>query len=599
MSLIVNRRELDFQLYEVARIELLFRSGRFEHLDRDSLGSMLDLAERLAEEFYLPVAATLDAREPVFLDGKVRLPEATGRALRAFADAGLFALTFDAASGGMQLPYTASMAINGIFAAANQSIFNYSMLTVAAAHLLEAWADAKQKALFLPPLVAGRWFGTMCLSEPQAGSSLADIVTRAEPAGDGTYRIVGAKMWISGGDHDLAENIVHLVLARIAGAPAGVKGISLFIVPKFRVAACGVAPESNNVTLVGLNHKMGQRGTTNCLLNFGESGPTLGHLVGEPHQGLRYMFHMMNEARITVGHGAVAAALAGYLYALDYATERRQGRLPGQKAATAAPVAIIHHPDVRRMLLAQKVAVEGAQSLILYCALLLDHKALAGTQAEAADLELLLQVLTPIAKSWPAEHCLEANKLAIQVLGGAGYTRDHPVERLYRDNRLNHIHEGSYGIQGLDLLGRKVRLENGRGLQLLFERISETISSVSGSELSLWAGELEQQLQSWHGATEASRNCPDQLLALANATAYLDAAGHVVLAWLWLRQAAIAQQRLAQASDSDRVFYEGKFLSCRYCFRHVLPSARQAFALVASLDDTNLAVQPEHLHAGR
>ena len=251
------------------------------------------------------------------------------------------------------------------------------------------------------------------------------------------------------------------------------------------------------------------------------------------------------------------------------------------------------------MLLAQKAAVEGAQSLILHCALLIDRKALAGTQAEAADLELLLQVLTPIAKSWPAEHCLEANKLAIQVLGGAGYTRDHPVERLYRDNRLNHIHEGSYGIQGLDLLGRKARMENGRGLQLLFECIKQTISSVNGPELSLWARELDEQLERWQSATEASRNCRDELLALANATAYLDAAGHVVVAWLWLRQASVAQHRLAAASDSDRAFYESKILACRYFFRSVLPSAGLAFALVTSLDDTNLAVQPEHLHAGR
>jgi butyryl-CoA dehydrogenase len=344
---------------------------------------------------------------------------------------------------------------------------------------------------------------------------------------------------------------------------------------------------------------MGQRGTTNCLLNFGEAGPTIGYLVGEPHEGLRYMFHMMNEARINVGHGAVTSALAGYLYALNYASERRQGRLPGQKATSSPPVATIQHPDVRRMLLAQKAAVEGAQALIFYCAQLVDRKAVAATPAEAADLELLLQVLTPIAKSWPAEHCLEANKLAIQVLGGAGYTRDHPVERLYRDNRLNHIHEGAYGIQGLDLLGRKVRLEGGRGLQLLSGRIRETISAATGSDLSGLASELERLLARSHSATEASLRCPDELLAQANATAYLDAAGHVVLGWMWLRQSLTAQQRLAQANESDRAFYEGKIFACRYFYRSVLPMAELYFTLVARLEDTHVAIQPEHLHAGR
>jgi hypothetical protein len=294
---------------------------------------------------------------------------------------------------------------------------------------------------------------------------------------------------------------VHLVLARTPGAPPGIKGISLFIVPKRWVDGHGEPGDTNNITLVGLNHKMGQRGTTNCLLNFGERGPTRAYLVGEPHQGLRYMFDMMNEARISVGHGAVTSGLVGYLYSLDYASERRQGRLPGHKDAASPQVPIIQHADVKRMLLAQKAAVEGALALILYCASLVDHKAVAATEAEADDLELLLQTLTPIAKSWPSEHCLEANKWAIQVLGGAGYTLDHPFERLYRDNRLNHIHEGAYGIQGLDLLGRKVRLSGGRGLELLFTRIRETLSSVQDPELQPWARTLSDLIVHWRHAS--------------------------------------------------------------------------------------------------
>jgi alkylation response protein AidB-like acyl-CoA dehydrogenase len=599
MSVIVSRRDLDFLLYELEGIESLFQTARFAHMDRTQLEIMLDAAQSLAQEHYLPAAAILDAEEPSFVNGTVRVPPAAGPALRAFADAGLFAQTFDESVGGLQLPYTVSVAINGMFSAANQALANYSMLTIAAAHLLEAWGDASQKAIFLPPMLQGRWFGTMCLSEPQAGSSLADITTRAEPVADGTYRIIGTKMWISGGEHDLAENIVHMLLAKIPGGPPGVKGISLFIVPKLRVDRRGVSGASNNITLVGLNHKMGQRGTTNCLLNFGERGPTIGYLLGEPHQGLRCMFHMMNEARISVGHGAVTSALAGYLYSLDYASERRQGRLPGQKDAASPQVPIICHADVRRMLLAQKVAVEGALALIIYCAILVDRKAAAATQAEAADLELLLQVLTPIAKSWPAEHCLEANKLAIQVLGGAGYTRDHPVERFYRDNRLNHIHEGAYGIQGLDLLGRKVRLDGGRGLELLFRLMRESTGAVQEPELSGWAQELERMIDHWRRATDACLSCPNEAAALANATNYLEAAGHVVLGWLWLRQAAVAHRKLPQAGGSDRSFYEAKLLACRYFFRRVLPGAALEFDLVQSHDDTCLAMQPEHFHAGR
>jgi len=599
MSVIVNRSDLDFLLYEVEGIVSLFTAPRFANLDRASLERMLDAAQALAEDLYLSSAALLDRRPPEVVDGAVRLPSEASRALKEFAAAGLVAQTFDESVGGLQLPYTASVAINGMFSAANQALFNYSMLTIAAAHLLEMWGDARQKVIYLPPMLEGRWFGTMCLSEPQAGSSLADITTRAEPASDGTYRITGTKMWISGGEHNLAENIVHLLLAKIPGGPPGVKGISLFIVPKLRVEESGSIGEDNHVTLVGLNHKMGQRGTTNCLLNFGEHGATIGHLIGNPHEGLRYMFHMMNEARISVGHGAVTSGLVGYLYSLDYASERRQGRLPGHKDAASPQVAIIQHPDVRRMLLSQKAAVEGGLALIFYCALLVDRKAVAAAPAEIHDLELLLQILTPIAKSWPSEHCLEANKLAIQILGGAGYTQDHPVERLYRDNRLNHIHEGSYGIQGLDLLGRKVRLEDGRGLKLLFSRIGETTAALNEGELARWARQLDELVVLWRETTNACSSCPAELLSLSNATSYLDAAGHVVVGWLWLRQAAVAHRKLHGGGEADRKFYEGKMFACAFFYRYVLPNAAVAFKLVRSLDDTCLSMQPEHFHAGR
>lgn len=474
MTIIVDRRNLDFLFYEMFGLEAVLSAEIFAHCDRAVVEQIVNAAQRLAEDLYLPSAARLDACPPSFVNGEVEIMPEVGKALAAYADSGLSAQLFPHEQGGLQLPYSVGMAVNGMFIAANLGIYNYSMLTTAAAHLLLAFGTDEQKARYARPMIKGQWLGTMCLSEPQAGSSLADITTRAEPADDGTYHLFGTKMWISGAGHRITENIVNLVLAKIPGGPGGVKGLSLFIVPQRLVDEEGKVGEDNHITLVGLNHKMGQRGTTNCMLNFGESGPTVGFLVGQPHQGLRYMFHMMNEARIGVGHGATMSGLAGYLYSREYAKNRTQGRRIGQKDPHTPQVPLIEHADVRRMLLAQKTQVEGALALCFFCFLLVDRHALAQGD-EKKDLELLLEILTPIAKSWPSEHCLEANKLAIQILGGAGYTHDHPVERFYRDNRLNHIHEGTYGIQGIDLLGRKVRMAGGRGLALLVSRIEETI----------------------------------------------------------------------------------------------------------------------------
>ncbi|MBB6125053.1 acyl-CoA dehydrogenase C-terminal domain-containing protein [Sphingobium subterraneum] len=595
MSIIVDSRNLDFILFEMLNLTDILNSEQFAHCDRAVVTQILDSAQRLAEDLYLPSAARLDASPPEFVNGGVEIMPEVQTALAAYAEAGLSAQAFDHALGGLQLPFSVSMAANGMFTAANLGISNYSMLTTAGAHLLAAFGTEEQKARYAVPLIEGRWSGTMCLSEPQAGSSLSDITTRAEPAGDGTYRISGTKMWISGAAHHMTENIVNLVLAKIPGGPAGVKGISLFIVPQRLVAEDGTVGEENNITLVGLNHKMGQRGTTNCLLNFGETGPTVGYLIGEPHRGLHYMFHMMNEARISVGHGATMSGLAGYLYSRNYARERLQGRRIGQKDPQSPQVPLVEHADIRRMLLAQKAQVEGALALCSYCGLLVDQQALADGN-ERDDLTLLLEVLTPIAKSWPSEHCLEANKLAIQILGGAGYTLDHPVERFYRDNRLNHIHEGAYGIQGIDLLGRKVRMAGGRGRDLLVARITETIEQASVvPALADFARQLTTALEAFQRATDASLACDNQERALANATLYLDATGTVVVGWLWLWQALVAARALETGDAAPSAFYEMKITTCRYFFRYVLPLVHTGFALVEELDDVCLSWTPEQL----
>ncbi len=600
MSMIVDRRELDFVLFELLDIERLCRHSRYAAYDAGSVRQMLDTAQGIAEEHFLPVAAEVDADEPRFTGGKVLMPAATGTALKAHAQAGFFALPFAEEVGGLQAPWVLHTAASGMFVCANTAVANYAFLTIAAANLLNAFGSEELKARFLPPMLEGRWFGTMCLSEPQAGSSLADIRTTATPGDDGLYRIRGSKMWISGGEHDISDNIVHMVLARIAGSPAGSKGISLFLVPKHRLGEGGSAGLMNSIALAGLNHKMGQRGTANCLLNFGESGETLGYLIGEPDRGLEYMFHMMNEARIGVGHASVMTALGGYLHASDYAKTRAQGRPIDQKDPLAPQVPIITHADIRRMLMAQKAAVEGAQALCLYAATLVDELTISNETEEAVWLRALLGLLTPVVKSWPSEHCLEANKWAMQVLGGYGYTRDYPLERLYRDNRLNHIHEGTFGIQGIDLLGRKIGGDKGRTMRRFMEIMRRTAAAASGIErLSEDAARMTECLDALSETTDMLLACGDPAVRLANATVYLDAFGHVVIGWMWVRQAIVAENALRAGTGTEDLFYEAKLATCWYFSRYELPLAVTRLKLCAALDTTCLDAQPAMFGSAR
>jgi alkylation response protein AidB-like acyl-CoA dehydrogenase len=593
MSAIINRRDLDFLLYEVLDVPKLCGAARYAQQDRSTFDSVIEAAHALAEKKFLPFAAKLDANEPHFDGQRVHLIPEVKDALAAYIEGGFLSAAFEADVGGLQLPYVVAQAVAALFASANGPAVGYVMLTAAAANLLRAHGTPEQQATYMRPMIEGRWFGTMCLSEPQAGSSLGDIKTKATPAEDGSYRISGNKMWISGGEHDLSENIVHLVLARLDGAPAGVKGISLFIVPKFQVLAEGSLGARNGVRLVGLNHKMGSRGTVNTVLNFGET-PCTGYLVGKPNEGLACMFHMMNEARIGVGLAGVMSGYAGYLCALDYARNRPQGRPVSNKNVDAKPIAIIEHTDVRRMLLQQKAYVEGGLALCLYCAKLVDEKAIATDAQKKAETHLLLEILTPIAKAWPAEFCLEANKLAIQVLGGYGYTRDYPVERHYRDNRLNAIHEGTNGIQGLDLLGRKVTMQQGAAFRLLLAKIQQTVKSAAADPL------LAEYAAALGKAADAAAQTTMTLgaaamkgqvdLFMANAHLYLEMLGHIVVAWLWLQQAQHAQAGLAKANAVDKNFYDGKLVACRYFFRYELPKSLRNAELLNALDDTCLTM---------
>jgi len=594
MSYLINRRDLDFLLYELLDAASLCRHAQFAQHDRATFEQVIEAAEELAEAQFLPHAAESDQHEPHFDGERVQMIPQVKTALDAFISGGFLSAAFPVADGGLGLPYTIAAAANALFTAANAGTAGYAFLTAAAANLLRVHGSAEQKERYMRPMLAGRFFGTMCLSEPQAGSSLADIRTRAIPQADGHYHLVGNKMWISGGEHELSDNIVHLVLARIEGAVPGTRGISLFIVPKFRLNAAGNPAARNGVRLAGLNHKMGFRGTTNCALNFGEREPAIGELVGRANEGLACMFHMMNEARIGVGTGAAMMGYAGYRYSLDYAKTRLQGRLPSNKDPASKPVPIIQHSDVRRMLLAQKSYVEGALSLCLYGATLVDELEAEDQASRKEELRLLLDILTPIIKAWPSEWCLEANKLAIQILGGYGYTRDYPVERLYRDNRLNPIHEGTNGIQALDLLGRKVTMHNGAAFQLLLATMQATVQSAgSESALAEYASTLDAAIKLAARTTQtlaAAAQTGQVDLFIANAAHYLEMLGAIVIAWMWLRQALLAQKALADARGADIDFYQGKLSACRYFFRYELPKSERHAQLLMRLDETTLTI---------
>jgi alkylation response protein AidB-like acyl-CoA dehydrogenase len=595
-SPLTNRRNLDFMLYELLGADRLCEYPRFAEHSRDTFGAALDLAHQIALEKFLPHNRKSDLHEPHMVDGKVELIPEIGEAVQAYNDAGFAAALADYEAGGMQLPFVIAQACDSMFSAANPGTIAYPALARGVSNLLETYGTAEQKRLYKQPIIEGRYFGTMCLSEPHAGSSLADIRTTAEPQADGSYRLTGAKMWISAGDHELGENIIHLVLAKIVGAPAGVRGISLFIVPRWKVNADGSRGARNDVRLAGLNHKMGQRGSVNTFLKFGEAGDCDAFLVGQPHQGLVTMFHMMNEERIGVGMGAVLQGVAGYLYSLQYAKERKQGRHPDQKDPNAPPVAIIEHADVRRMLLQQKVYVEGAEALGYYASMLVDH-ARDPDESVRRDSHLLLELLTPIVKAWGSDYSLKANELAVQVLGGYGFTREYPVEQNYRDNRINPIHEGTNGIQALDLLGRKAMMHDGAALKLLMAKIAQAcIEAGADDTLKPLADQLAIAAKHAIDATRAAGKRMaegDVRLALANASHYMTVLGHLAIGWVWLQQATIAQRQLPDATGDDRDFYAGKLQACRFFFATELPLIEHAARLVRDAEPSAFDMQAE------
>jgi len=597
MDTLIDRRDLAFLLYEVLDTGALTGRERFREHSRDTFDAVLDTAERMALERFASHNRAADRYEPRFEDGQVRMLPEVAQAYAAYAGAGFIAASHDYDLGGMQLPETIMAACHGLFTAANPATAAYPFLTAAAANLIRVYGNDWQRRTFLPHMLSGRFSGTMALTEPHAGSSLADIRTSATPTEEGHYLIRDAKIFISGGEQSITENIVHMVLARIKGAPAGTRGLSLFILPKFRVDDQGNRLEANGVGLAGLIHKLGYRGTTSTALSFGDDGPCHGYLVGEPNRGLSYMFRMMNAARLGVGLGAAAIGYRGYRYSLAYARERLQGRPLSEKSPESPQIPIIGHTDVRRMLLAQKAWCEGALALCLYGARLMDDRHTHPDKGKRREAGALLDLLTPVMKAWPSEYGTRANDLAIQVCGGAGYTREYPVEQCWRDNRLNPIHEGTNGIQALDLLSRKLWARQGYGLQLLIRTMQTDLEAAVSDPCRAWALSLSETLQQAIRVTQQlgrALMAGEAEKALANADCYLRLFGHIVVAWMWLRQANAATTGLVTAStEAGRCFYQGKLQAARYFFHRELPTIAQDLVLLRNEDDTCLNMRPE------
>ena len=587
MSTLINIKDLEFLVYDVFKAEKLTEFELYNDHDKTTFDGVIETCHKIALEYFLPHNAKADSNEPTF-DGEVvtTIPEVK-EAWKAFSGAGLINARHSFDEGGMQLPALIQSACMGMITAANPSTAGYPFLTCAAANLIHEFGDDAQKELYLPGMFSGRFSGTMALTEPAVGSSLGDLTTKAIPTSDGTYRLKGQKMYISGGDQDITENIIHLVLARVEGAPSGVKGISLFIAPKYLVNNDQSLAERNDVQLAGLLHKMGYRGTTSTVLNFGEKDNCTAYLIGEEGKGLSYMFKMMNEARIGVGLGAAMIGYRGYLESLAFAKDRPQGRKPSASSAGTPPVNIIEHSDVKRMLLAQKSYVEGSLALCLFASRLVDEH-----EADNNENSLvLLDLLTPVVKSFPSIYGTKANELAIQVLGGSGYIREYPVEQCYRDNRLNPIHEGTQGIQSLDLLGRKLWQKNGLGQKLLMERIQETLQSAASE------AELKELVESYQGYLKLFIETTTLLgmtlqsgkveEALANSAVYLDMMGKMVIAWLWIEMSDVAIKKFrASDAEDDQAFMAGKLQAARYFLRWELPEIKHQADILKSLDDT-------------
>lgn len=572
MAQYYSRRNLNFLLYEVFNATELTHYPYYSAHDRETFDMTIDAVTQIGDTVMFPYFRDLDRNQPELKNGTVTVHPKVGEYLKAMGDAGLIGTGFSFEDGGQQLPEIVNSVIGFILMAANNGMM-YTGLTSGAARLIATFASEELKQTYVEKMLGGKWQGTMALTEPQAGSSLSDITTSATPQADGSYRIKGQKVFISAGDHDQCENIIHLMLARIDGAPKGTKGISLFVVPKYRLDGA-----DNDVTSTGIYHKLGQRGVPAMHLTMGDNDDCLGWLVGEPHRGLNYMFQMMNEARIGVGMTGVAIASAAYGASLQYAKERPQSRRLNQKSALDSPqIPIIQHPDVKRMLLLQKAIVEGSLSLLMETARCADIAHASDDPEEKEKYQLMLELLTPVAKTYPTEMGMVAVSNGLQVLGGYGFTEDFPLEQLYRDIRITPIYEGTTGIQSQDLLGRKMTMKGGKPAQYLFGEVAKTIAEAETYEnLKPYAQKLKAELGRLQEVTMALMPFAmqgDIERFLMDATLYMEMFGISTVAWQWLKQAVVAQRTIVtQNPDGEELaFYEGKIHTMKFFFHYEVP----------------------------
>jgi alkylation response protein AidB-like acyl-CoA dehydrogenase len=593
---LLSDRNVEFLLREVLDTKALLALPAFSEHTLETCEMYVQSARKLARDVLYPAYKPMDEAPPKLDGGQLRVHPSMHAIYPRLVELGTITATRPASVGGASLPTCIATLANAYLMAANLSAYGYAGLTTGAARLLESFGSDELRARFMERMYTGEWTGTMALTEPQAGSSLSDVKTVARPVeGAGHYLVRGSKIFISAGDHDLTDNIVHLTLARIEGAPAGIKGVSLFAIPKRREGASGLVP--NDVQVAGVIHKIGWRGIASLAINFGEQDDCHGWLVGEPHRGISYMFQMMNEARIMVGLNGVATAAVAYQESLEYAKTRPQGRPLGAKNPEAPQVPIIEHADVRRMLLRQKAIVEGGLCLVVEAARLQDLSEHAISPDERERARLLLDLLTPIAKTFPAEKGFESNALAVQIHGGYGYTSEYMPESWLRDQKLNTLHEGTSGIQSMDLLGRKVVAGGGAALRALVDAIEATVGRAKR------AGVPDAWLTRLQGSVTAVGEVTMQLGELGmkgdaeammrHSFDYMEMLSIVVIAWQWLVQAAVAKEGLARApSAADRDFYEGKLAAAQYWVSTEVPRVGTLGALCRSNEDSYARAQP-------
>jgi butyryl-CoA dehydrogenase len=583
----VSERNLKFLLHEVFDVSQLTQHPYYADHSKEVFDMVLETALKMGEDLYKPYFEEMDRLPVELVDGRVKVHPHIRTIMRECGAGGWIGAEFPYEAGGQQLPLTINLLAEFIFTAANFSASVYTSLTNGAAGLIQSFGTEEMKELYLPKMLAGEWQGTMALTEPQAGSSLSDITCTAEPTEEGYYNLKGQKIFISAADHDGVDNIVHLLLAKIKGAPAGVKGISLFVVPRERYNEDG-GFEFNDVNSTGIYHKMGYRGSPIVQMSLGEENDCRGWLVGEPNRGLAYMFQMMNGARIGVGLEAAGVASAAYYASLQYTKERVQGRKLSQKDPSTPQVPIIEHSDIKRMLLLQRAVVEGSISLLTQCSIYHDlERVLDGEEKER--YALLLDLLTPVAKTYPSEMGILSTSAGIQCLGGYGYCEEFPLEQHYRDMRIHPIHEGSTGIQGMDLLGRKMMMKGGKAAQFYVEEVQKTIAEAEALEpLQKYAQTLKEAMDTLQEVTlhltdVAAKKGPDYFLA--DATVYLEFFGYICIAWQWLKQGIVAQKTLdGGVSPEDEDFYKGKIVAMRYHFGYELPKIKGLASVLTEAD---------------